>query len=702
MSAELFIEIFCEELPADSVHAAAAGLEKGVREVIAGLEHGAVRTFVSPRHLAIQVEGLSAGRPLEEKQVTGPPAERAFDSDGKPTKAALGFARGRGVDPELIEVVETPKGKVIAVTVREGGEQTVELVAAGLDAVVRKIPFERSMEWGRGGVRFGRPIHRVSAVYDGATIACEAAGCTVGNATEGHRLAENRAFAFTSCAEWAAGLRERFVEPDADARKARIREMLVTMAGELGSDPIEDEVLLEEVTHLVEWPVPIVGAFDEKLLELPARLLIESMRVHQRYFPIHANGKLTNRFAIVSNNPWGKADLIAQGNARVLRARFHDAEFFFAEDKKQALAEHGKQLETMQWIRGLGTMAQKEARLAETAATLAGPEAAADARRAGELAKSDLPTQMVGEFPELQGHMGRLYALAHGESEAVAVAIEEHYLPRFADDEVPASPAGVALALADRLDALVGCFGVGMVPKGGDPQGLRRAALGMVNITIAHGLRLDLSELFGAAIDRFHASALGAEKGFEGWRKERGDSAEGPKDRAALVEQLVEFTLARFRAAQVSAGSSGDLVDAALAVSGTDTVVLKHKLDALKSIAQSESFLPIMTTFKRVLNITRDADEAAPEPSAFTEGVERELHAAVVAVEDGVAEAAGRLDYTSALTQTLTLVDPVANFFEGVMVEDSDPAKRACRRGLLRRVSGVFLQVADFARISTR
>ncbi len=703
MSGELFVEVFCEELPADAVRPAVEGLRSGLLGLLDGLAVGKITTYCTPRRLAVQIDDVPAGTPKEEKLVTGPPAERAFDADGKPTKAALGFARGKGADASALEVVDTDKGKMVGVRVVEGGESTASMVAAGLDGVVRGIPFARSMEWGDGGVKFGRPLHLISALYDGETIACEAAGITVGNASEGHRLADDRAFSFSSCDEWLTQLRDRHVEPDADVRKATIVEQLAALAKEHGFDPIDDDELLEEVTFLVEWPIAIRGAFDDDLLVLPPRLLVESMKVHQRYFPITRDGALTNEFGIVSNNPWGNAELIAEGNARVLRARFFDAKFFLAEDEKMPLSAHGERLGDMRWIRGLGTVSEKQGRIADIAASLTSDEFAIEARRAGTLCKADLATQMVGEFPELQGHVGNLYAGHHGESEAVATAIEEHYLPRFAGDEMPQTPVGVALAMADRLDTLVGCFGIGLVPKGGgDPQGLRRAALGLVNIVISCGLRVDLHALFGTAVTIVHSAACKADKGFEAWTKARGSNSASPTGREELIDQLVEFAYARFKAAQVSDGCSSDIVDAVIAASEPDPLVLQRKVDALRELARTDAFVPIMITCKRVLNITKGADDPPPDPSSFTEDVEHTLNTAIDAVADDVAAASTRLEYGDALRHALTLEPHVAKFFDDVIVEDPDPVKKAVRRGLLRRVSALFLHIADLTRISTR
>lgn len=701
MSAELFIEIRFEEMPAAMIRPAAAGLRDGVRRLLAGIDHGDVHLYATPRRFAVRVADVAEGKPVEEQLVTGPPAGRAF-KDGEPTRAAQGFARGKGVAVEDLEIVDGPRGPVVAARVRSGGERTVDLVSAGLEALVLGLPFAKSMEWGTGGVRFGRPLHGVAALYGSQVLAGTVAGLPVAATSVGHRLAEDPEFSFTSATEWAEGLRARQVEPDEVVRRQRILDGLDRVAAELGADPIRHDSLLDEVVHLVEWPTVIVGSFDEDLLALPPRLLVESMVVHQRYFPVFVDGQLTNRFVITSNNPWADADLVAEGNARVLRARFHDAKFFFAEDKKQTLSEHAAELQKMRWIRGLGTMADKQRRVGALAAAVA-PRVGADAEiavAAGSRAKADLVTQMVGEFADLQGHMGNLYAVHEGLDPAVGAAIEEHYLPAGADDPIASSPAGVAVALADRLDTLVGCFGVGMIPKGGgDPQGLRRATAGILRTVVGHELRLDLSELFADAARAFHASAAGDE--FKAWAKLRGADPE-PADLDALVGSLLDFARARFKAAAIHDGATADLVDAVLEVGGTDPLVWQRKLEALRGIAGTPDFKPIMHTFKRVLNITRGHDFPAPSAADLHDPAEHELLTAVDAVEAELTRLAGELDYAGALDGVLSLREPVAAFFDAVMVESDVPAEREARLGLLLRVARLFLLVADFSRISTR
>jgi len=698
MKKNLLIEVGLEELPADMMNAAMNGLRDNVLKLLKGLEYGAVRIYGTPRRLAVAVEDVESERPSTSKLVTGPPADRAF-KDGKPTGAAMGFARGKGVDVSELEIVDGPKGKVIAARVTEGGESTVDLIAQGLEQAVSSVPFKKSMEWGNGGVRYGRPLHWVVALFGGDIIPATIAGIETGRMTRGHRLANVVDIEVTDENDWLEKLRTSQVEPGVAVRRQRILDILDDVTEELGSDPIADEELLEEVVQLVEWPVKTVGVFDADLLNLPPRLLITSMKVHQRYFPVHKDGKLTNSFVIISNNPFADPELVADGNARVIRARFYDAKFFLHEDRQRQLAEYVAGLERMRWIRGLGTVADKQRRIAALGAALA-PLVGADpevTRAAGLLTKADLTTQMVGEFPELQGYMGRLYADVEGQNPAIGLAIEEHYHPRFAGDSVAQSPAGIALSLADRLDTLVSCFGVGMKPKGGDPQGLRRAALGVVTTLVEHGIRVDLSELIGKAIDLLHADAVD----YPGWVKARG-GASTPNGRQALIDDLVGFFQSRLVAWQASQGTSKDVVEAAVAVSQRpDPVVLVSRIAALRDISGTPAFPSILELFKRVLNITKDTEAPMPSAADLTVPAEEVLFQAVTAQEPQITGAIDQLDFQRALEHTVALEGPVAAFFDAVMVNDDDPKVRAVRLGILNRIADLFRQVADFARITT-
>jgi glycyl-tRNA synthetase beta chain len=702
MNGEVFVEVRCEELPASMVRPALAALEAGVRGLLDGVSCGASRVWATPRRLAVAISDVDEGRPLTRRTVTGPPADRAFDADGSPTKAGAGFARGKGVGASALHVVDGPRGPVAAVVVEEGGERTEALLGAGIGAVVLGLPFRKAMEWGEGGVRFGRPLHGVAVLFGGQPVSGEVAGLAFAPRTRAHRFAEAPWVEFDSAESWLAGVRAQGVEPDLAVREAMIRSILEEVAVDLGADPIEDDALVEEVLHLVEFPVRVVGSFEDDLLALPERLLVKSMKSHTQSFPISREGALTSSFVAISNNPWGDEATIAAGYARVLRARFYDARFFFAEDRRQPLAAHAGGLERMQWMRGVGSMADKAARLEGLAGELAVVTGAdpATASRAGALCKLDLTTQMVGEFPDLQGHMGRLYAAESGEPEAVAMAIEEHYQPASADGAVPASAVGAAVALADRLDTLAGCFGVGIIPSGsGDPQGLRRAAQGVLRIAIEHELRLDLVKWFRAAVRRVHAQSLQTPERFGTWQDKRGTHS-APAAEDELVAQLVAFTTSRLPA--VVPTISADLVDAVTSATQADPLVLHRKLSALAEVSGTEDFGPIMVTFKRALNITRDSDDPAPLAKDLGEPAEHALHDALVSAEEQLDGAEAALDYRAALSVVLSLQTPVAAFFDAVLVDAPEPAVRAVRRGLVRRAAALFLRVADFSRVSTR
>jgi glycyl-tRNA synthetase beta chain len=659
---ELFIEIGTEELPARFVGPALEGLAAVADKLLAGIPHGAIRTFGTPRRIAVAVADVAPAKPAVEKLVTGPPVA----ADPAP------FAKARGVAVESLEQVDGPKGRVWAFRQAQGGESTASVVAAGLADAVLALPFKKSMRWGSGPARFGRPIRHVCAVLDGERIPASVAGVETVATSDGHWLLAPERFAVRSADAYVADLRERHVIVDVVERRASIVAGLEAAAAEAGLPGQDfDTDLLDEVTHLVEAPAVIEGRFAEELLVLPPRLLVESMKVNQRYFPLYrpaTHGRaLTNRFLVVTNNPHGDAALIADGNARVLAARFHDAKFFYAEDRRKPLAQHGEKLTGTVWIRGLGTMAERQGAVAEAAsgvAALIGADPGV-ARAAGALCKSDLATQMVGEFPELQGHVGRLLAEAEGLPADVASAIEEAYLPRFSGDATPHSPAGRALALAERLTLLARAFAAGLQPKGSsDHQGLRRAANGVVAIVLASGWRGELSALFRAAD-------------------------------ADPTAELLEFVTARLRATLLDEELPTDLVDAVLAADATDLVWAVARARALASLARSGAFAPIRATFRRVAGLAKDHASTDYDAAGFEHDTERALHAALA----GLPSAGSDLDAELA---ALSAFRPVVDaFFDAVLVMAPDPTVRANRLGLLRAIVARFGRLADFSRLST-
>jgi glycyl-tRNA synthetase beta chain len=681
--ADLIVEVLCEELPVSYIQPALDGLAKGLEGLLTGIPHGEIRLFSTPRRLAVVIEDVAERRPSEEKLLTGP-AMSIAKPDGAWSKAAHGFARGKGLTVEDLEVVDGGRGPVVAARVQTGGELSCDLVRAGLEGAILGVPFAKSMRWGASSFSWARPIHGVVAVLGGQRIEAVVAGIETTDAVVGHRASDLPPAVVSDAATYLSVLEDRWVMADRARRRLTIAEGLAHKASELGVEVGGDDALLDEVTDLVEWPLFVASHFEESLLDLPPRLLEESMRVHQRNFPTLLNGALTAHVLVVSNNPTGDEATIAAGNARVLGARFHDARFFYAEDRKRDFEALGESLERMRWVRGLGTMADKQARvsrLAERVAPLfeADPSAA---RRAGSLSKLDLVTGMVGEFPKLQGHMGRLYAEHSGESAEVARAIEEHYLPRYAGDDLPETPVGKAVALADRLDTLSGCFGIGLVPKGSaDPQGLRRAANGVLALLLSQKQASSLSHLFTEALS-----------GFE-------EGISRPVEE--VVAHLGEFTQGRLKATLQAAGHRTDLADAVLSAGDDDPVQARARVEALGRLSAAGGFGDLMMTFKRVLNISKEHQDSEYEVALFEEAEESVLHEGVCAAEVSMNACLAELDIDGALAAMGELKPTVDAYFDKVLVMADEPELRSARLGLLCRTSRLFLTVADFRRIST-
>lgn len=664
----LFVEVRCEDLPARFVEPAVEQLTARLQQSLQGLYEGGVRSWATPRRLAVAIDGVIEATPVEETLVTGPPEQAAF-RDGQPTKAAEGFARSKGLSVDELEVVDGPKGRVIGARVKVGGDSTADKLAAELEEIVLGVRLPKQMRWGEGDVRWARPIHGVVALLGSQLIETRVAGVGTTHWTIGHRQTPEP-FDVTGPDSWLEQCRAHHVEPDIDTRRASIRRQCSELSDAGGFDVVLQAGLLDEVTHLVEWPTVIAATFPDSLLDLPPRLLEETMRVHTRTFPTYKDGQITNRFLIAQNNPFGDPAIIADGNARVIIARFHDAQFFFAEDKKKKLEDYAEGLAGMQWIRKGGSMADKSQRIATLSAELA-PRLGADADkagRAGKLSKCDLVTQMVGEFPELQGHVGRLLA-ERDEDATVALAIEEHYLPRFSDDALPSTAEGRAVALADRLDTLAGCFHHGLAPKGSaDPLGLRRAANGVVAIVLDAGLRGSLATL-----------VTNTSFGFE--------------------EGLADFVLARLRA-QLLERWPTEVVEAVMATGDDDAVALSARADAMGALAQSAEFAPLKTTFKRVMGLTKDHTDTNYDSARFADQVEHDLADAWEGVRD---EARGHIEalaYDQALGSLSTLKPRVDAFFDGVLVMADDEALRNNRLGLLRAIADEFRAIADFTKLS--
>lgn len=666
---ELFIEVRCEEIPARFVAPAMEGFAAGLKKLLGTLVVGDVVPFSTPRRLALAAQ-VQPVRPTSEKIVTGMPIAQARAGDAW-SPAALGFAKKRGVEPTAL----FEHNGFAAIRVTEGGGSTAQLVAAGLESVVLGIPFKKTMRWGTEPARFARPLHDVLCLLDGQRVVATVAGVQTTDLSVGHWLLSPETFPVAESGRWLADLRARQVYADRAERHARVAGMLAEAALLEGVELLPDAALLDEVVDLVESPRVIVGRFPVELLRLPPRLLIESMKVNQRYFPLFERSpggpgssslSLSNRFLVVANNPEGNAALIAEGNARVLSARFHDAKFFFAEDRKVKLHEHAAKLGGAVWRRGLGNMADWQAALSDAAARLA-PHTGADVhsvRTLGKVLKADLTTLMVGEFPELQGHVGHLLAAAEGY--ANALAIEEAWLPRFSGDALPTTPEGYSFALAERIYLLSACFAADMEPKGSaDPYGLRRAAVGLVALVLAWPAQP--GELPGSLEQIFARAGV------------------------ALPPSLADFVVARLRATLLAEGHPIDLVDAVLAGGGSDLGSIAARVRGLSALPKDE-LAGVRTTFRRVAGLGKDHASSVYTLDLLQGEAEYRLHVAVKALPSG--------SHPDELLEALRGLRPIVDrFFDEVLVMCDDLPLRANRLGLLRTILDRFVGFADFARL---
>ena len=683
---ELLFEVGSEEIPSGYIRPAVEALGKSLREKLdewgAGYED--IRTYATPRRLTVCATGLPVRRPVKTARVYGPPASAAFDESGKPTKAAAGFARGKGADVSALKVGETDKGKYVYVETEEGGEMMTDLLAEALPAIALALPFPKSMTWGDGATRFTRPIHWIVAIFDGETIAARIGETTAGSTTRGHRFMGSGEITVAGREDYLAKLKENFVIADIEERKRVVTEGARAAAAEMGAVLYEDDDLAETVAFLTEWPVALRGSFDEEFLELPDELLIASMKGHQKMFAVKdENGRLTNGFIGVSNTKTVDDSVVSAGYRRVLRARLSDAKFFFDEDRKRPLDSFMEKLDDVIYHKKLGTIGEKVGRITALAGHIAGQIEAADKKlveRAARLCKADLETLMVYEFPELQGVMGREYARLAGEPEEVCAAIYEHYLPRWAGDELPKTHTGAIVGLADRMDTIAGCFGVGLEPTGAqDPFALRRHTLGVIQIVFARGYTLSLSGLIRFAIDQL---------------REKMDTP--PEQTEA---RMLRFFEGRLKNLWISRGVPHDVADAALAVGFDDLADANLRATAMAELKKREFFEPLAITFKRVANITKGHEAGEVDPSLFEADAERDLYGAIVEISREVEPKIASKKFLDALETIATLREKVDRFFDDVLVMTEDEALRRNRLSLLSGLSSMFLKIADFSRI---
>jgi glycyl-tRNA synthetase beta chain len=687
MNQEMLLEIGTEEIPSRFIPAALEGMRELLKKEL-DLQRVAcdeIKVMGTPRRLTLFAELEEQQRPLEQERI-GPPKSVAFDPQGKPTKAALGFAQKEGVGVEALEVVATDKGEYLCVRKREEGRGTCSILSEILPRLITSIPFPKSMRWSGLELRFARPIHWILALFNGEVIPFTLEHITSGPMTRGHRFLHPEPFTVTGVKDYLEGLRQACVIVDPQERKELIRRGVKEAAQQAGGNPLEAEALLEEITYLVEYPVAVCGTFDKGYLALPREVLITAMQHHQRYIPVvNPKGKLLPSFVAVSNTRAQDMEVVTKGNERVLRARLADAQFFFLEDQKTPLEKRVDDLKEVIFQTKLGTSYEKVMRIQGLAVKLAeelAPEAQEIVTRGAYLCKADLVSEMVGEFPQLQGIMGGEYALRGGEDPAVAQVISEHYLPRFSGDELPASSAGAMVSIADKVDTIVGCFGVGLIPTGtSDPFALRRQTLGIIHIILGKGYHTSLQEMIKMGMEPLL------------------NKIERPADE--VQADCLAFFRGRFIGLLASQGYAPDVVEAVLAVQDDDLVDARARVEAVAQFRGRPEFEPVTVAFKRVANILRGADHKGEvDPARFETPQEETLHKRYQEIAEQFSALIKGGNYKKALGELAKLRPPVDALFDHVMVMVEDKRIRANRLALLDEIAGLFSQMADFSQLA--
>ena len=691
MNNDFLVEIGTEELPPKALRplmeAFGESLARGIDA--ARLDRGDVHAYASPRRLTVHVEKLARQQADREVEQKGPPVRIAFDDDGKPTPAATAFAAKCGVDVDALDRVETDKGEWLAFTALEKGRAASELLPEIIEGALATLPIPRRMRWGAGDAEFVRPVHWVVLLHGEDVIDATIMGLHAGRESRGHRYHASGPIVIASPREYLDKLEsEGYVIADFMRRRDMVSEGVEAAAEQAGGTVVSGESLYDEVAALVEWPVPIVGAFDEIYLELPREVVVSTLTGHQRYFPVaDENGRLLPHFVTVANLESADPEQVIEGNERVIRPRLADAAFFWDSDRKRPLATRQDTLREVVYQRGLGTEFDRSARIASLGKWIA-RKLKADAEtveRAAMLSKCDLVTGMVGEFPDLQGTMGRYYALADGEPEGVAAAIAEHYLPAFAGDALPETEAGQIVALADKIDTLAGIFSIGKKPSGNrDPFKLRRAALGIVRILIECGLDIDLERLIEKALKA---------------------QPDGKLDRGELADDLFAFISERLRnyCLDRDKGLKPETFEAVMLRRPSSLVDFDRRLAAVQTFARLDQAESLAAANKRIANILRkagDPDGLSVNKKLLTVEAEAALYNALSNARKKVSPMLEQRRYAEILNELADLREPVDRFFDDVMVMVDEEAVRNNRLALLGELRALFLDVADISRLS--
>ncbi len=688
MSNELLFEIGTEEIPAGFLSKAVVDMEEIIRKSLTEkrIAFDGIQCLATPRRLVLSIKDLAPKQEDQSVEKLGPAKKAAFDENGQPTKAAIGFARGQGLEVSQLETITTEKGEYLGARKTIAGQNTKDLLPDILKDFMLAIPFRKSMRWADYTLRFARPIHWILTLYGGEVIPLKIEDIESCNTSCGHRFMSPASFAVTGFEDYLNKARENFVIADPAERKKLILEEAQKSAAEVGGKLFYTDELLETVSFIVEYPVIVRGGFEEEYLKIPKEVLTTTMISHQKYFPVvNDEGKLLPYFIAVSNTKPRDISVVAKGNERVLRARLADASFFFEEDKKVPLEDRVESLKKVVFHTLLGTSHKKVLRFRKLAVKIASkvkPSAKKNVDRAALLAKADLESLMVGEFSELQGIMGREYALLAGEPPAVANAIYEHYLPIVAGGELPQSDEGAIVGIADKMDTIAGFFGVGMPPTGtADPYALRRQALGIINIILSRGYALGLNFLIDESLLQLK------------------DVLKKPAE--DVKKDILDFFKGRLQNQLIAQGYAYDTVDAVLSTDIDALVEVIEKIKALDEFRKNPDFEPISVAFKRVDNILKDFRDGRFDVNLLVHDAEINLFSYFDDIKPRVEKGIVEKDFVAALNKLAALRPHVDNFFDNVMVMDKDEKIRFNRLSLLAEISDLFHKIADFSKIVT-
>ncbi len=689
MGQTLYLEIGTEEIPASYIVPALESMSVRMSRLLDEnrIARGNPIVAGTPRRLILNVPDVGLSQEPVAIEVIGPPRSAAYDADGKPGRAAEGFAKGQGVSVEEIAIKQTPKGEYLCVLRQQAGLAASELLEKMLPEFIAKIPFPKSMRWSVYNVTFARPVQWIVALLGEKVLQFDYAQVRSGKKSMGHRFMSPVWIEVNDLEGHRENLRNNYVILDIAERRRLILQGAQAAAEGVGGHVLPDDELLDEITELVEFPQPLVGQFEEKYLALPPELLITVIKKHQRYFAVTDGlGALLPYFVTISNIIPRDLTVVAAGNARVVRARLEDARFYYREDLKVRLDDRVEQLKGVVFHSRIGTSYEKMERFSELASVLAervAPECAAAVRRSAFLCKADLVSGVVSEFPELQGIMGRTYALLQGETEAVAQAICEHYLPNRSGGPIPARIEGSLISIADKIDTIAACFGVGMLPTGtADPFALRRQTLGIIRIVLETPLRISLGEIIDRALVLLS--------------KKLTQPAENVK------QDILAFFQGRLQNYLASGeGFSPDVIDAALSAGIDDLLDAVARTKALARFTARPDFSAMATAFKRVANIIKKPETALVDASLFTSPAEQLLLDGLVEAESAASACLARSDFAAALESTAQLKPLIDSFFDSVLVMDKDDSVRRNRIALLTRIRGLFSRVADFSKIQT-